>query len=340
MKNRALSPIILLFFAFFISAVSIAQNNPYGSYYGDDKNNRNSSRRFNRRCTEPFAAKAFNRDYGGLSNANYYHIDKELRDYTKAHCLTADQIRRLALLLPTDREKYDYLTFALIYVFDIENYSLAGTVLANRNARDGFYRFLVREGVPAGDYYTDPYYANNGYYGNNGNMMPPPPQYADRYGNVYGNAYNNNSNAYNNNNSYNNNPNGNRYDNRPNPNDYDYNNNSNRNNTYPNGQVGINTGYRGLMTYKEFEVLKEKIKQNTFEKGKLEAAKNLTRENVLTSNQIAEITRMFSFDTNRLDYAKFAYDFVYDRENYYAIGDAMSFEGNKKELIRFIENHK
>jgi hypothetical protein len=337
MKNRALRPILMTLFAFVLSVLAIAQNNPYGSYYGDDKNNRNSSRRFNRRCTEPFANKAFNRDFGGLSNTNLYHIDKGLRDYTKARCLTADQIRRLALLLPTDREKYDFLTYGLTYVFDIENYALAGTVLANRNAKDGFYRFLVREGVPAGDYYTDPYYATNGAYNYNGNMMPPPPQYADRYGNVYGNAYNNNNNNAYSNNPYNGNSNENRYDNRPSPNDYNYN---TPNNNYPNGQVGINAGHKGLMTYKEFEVIKEKIKQNTFEKGKLEAAKNLTRENVLTVNQIAEITRMFNFDNSRLDYAKFAFDFTYDRENYYAISDIMSFEGNKKELIRYIETRR
>ena len=307
---------------------AFSQSNPYGEYAGSD-NNRNGSRRFARRCTEPFPARAFNRDYVGMSNTNFYHIDKELREYTKSRCLTSEQIRRLTLLLPTDREKYDYLTFSLNYVFDIENFAMAGSVLVNRNAKDGFYRFLVREGVPAGDYFSEPYYAGNSYY------AVPPPQY-DRYGNAYSN---NNRNNPNNNDPYysNNNNNGRDYYGNPN-------NDTRNGNQYDNqnrqGQVGINGGYKGLMTYQEFEILKDKIKQNTFEKGKLDAAKMLTKENVLTTNQVAEITRMFNLDGNRLEYAKFAYEFVYDRENFAAVADAMSFEKSRKDLQNYVETHR
>ena len=331
----------ILTILFAVCAFTIfAQNNPYGDNYRDD-NNRNGSRRFARRCTEPFPARSFNRDYAGLSNANYFHLDKELRDYSKSRCLTSEQIRRLAILLPTDREKYDYLTYGLNHVFDVENYSLAGTVLANRNARDGFYRFLVREGVPAGDYYADPYYAGTGgAFVYNGAVVAPPPY--DRYGNANNNRNNNNNNNdndyYNNdaygNKNYSRNDRDNDTDNRSGNNGYDNNKNNN------NGQSGINAGYRGLMTYKEFEILKDKIKQNTFEKGKLESAKSLTKENVLTSNQIAEITRMLNFDNNRLDYAKFAYDYVYDHENYGVVADAMSFENSRKELQRYMDGRK
>jgi hypothetical protein len=343
---KSIKSILTIFFAVCALAIS-AQNNPYGDNYRDDSN-RNGSRRFARRCTESFPARSFNRDYAGLSNANYFHLDKELRDYTKSRCLTSEQIRRLALLLPTDREKYDYLTYGLAHVFDIENYSLAGAVLANRNARDGFYRFLVREGVPAGDYYNDPYFAGTG----NGYAVIATPQY-DRYGNVYNNNnnYGNNNSNYNRNNNnsdpnYNNDafnhPWGKEYkrnddDNRGRNNNNTYDNN--RNDDY-NGQAGINSGYRGLMTYKEFELLKDRIKQNTFEKGKLETAKSLTRENVLTSNQIAEITRMLNFDNNRLDYAKFAYDYAYDRENFTSVSDAMSFDKSRKELQKYVAGQR
>ena len=330
MKN--IKSVLTILFAIITLATNFAQNNPYAESdrYGDNKQ-RNGSRRFTRQCTEPFPARSFNRDYAGMSTTNFYHIDKELRDYTKSRCLTSEQIRRLTLFLPTDREKYDYLTFSLNYVFDIENFAMAGAVLSNRNARDGFYKFLVREGVPAGDYYADPYYAANGAY-----CAPPPPQY-DRYGNGYGNRNDNRNAPANNDPYYSNNNNGNNNNNR----DYYGNQNNNPNsNQYNQGQAGINSGYRGLMTYQEFEILKEKIKQNTFEKGKLDAAKLLTKENVLTTNQISEITRMFNFDNNRLEYAKFAYEYVYDRENYTAVGDAMSFENSRKDLQRYVESRR
>ena len=150
-----------------------AQNNNSSD---NRSNNNRGSRRFTRRCTEPFSMRSFNRDYSGLASTNYYHLDHELRDYSKERCLSAEQIRRLAILFPTDREKYEFLTFAFNHVFDIENFAMTGTVLANRNAKDAFYRFLVREGVPAGDYFFDPYYAQSGGYCYNG-VQQAPPQY-------------------------------------------------------------------------------------------------------------------------------------------------------------------
>ena len=322
-----------------------AQNNNSSD---NRSNNNRGSRRFTRRCTEPFSMRSFNRDYSGLASTNNYHLDHELRDYSKERCLSAEQIRRLAILFPTDREKYEFLTFAFNHVFDIENFAMTGTVLANRNAKDAFYRFLVREGVPAGDYFFDPYYAQSGGYCYNG-IQQVPPQYRDqRMNNPYDNPYNNSNNP-----NYNRNQNSQNYsDNNNGKNPYDnfepqnngqngQNPNGNLNTQNPNnGQGNINAGYRGMMTYKEFEILKEKIKQNTFEKGKIETAKNLTRENVLTANQIAEITRIFSYDTNRLDYAKFAYDYAADKENYNVVNETLAFEVNKKDLQRYVDSRK
>ena len=332
---RKLKPVILILFAFLsaFDAFSQGGSNPYGDNYSNN-NARSNGRRFNRQCNEPFPMRSFNRDYAGVSSANYYHLDKTLKEYTRLRCLTAEQIRRLALLFPTDRDKYEYLTYSLTHVFDIENYALAGAVLANRNARDAFYRYLVREGVPAGDYFADPYLAQNGYI-NNGYVMPvPPPQYIDRYGNAYSsppsrNGYDNRNNPYDN------------YGQGGTPNNgYDNYNPNNPPNNGANNQYGINSGFRGLMTYKEFEILKDRVKQNTFDKGKLDSAKSILRENTLTANQISEIARLFNYDSNRLEFGKYAFDFAYDKENYAAVVDAMAFEVNKKELQRYIENRR
>jgi hypothetical protein len=340
---KSIKSILFALFAILTLVTSFAQKTSFGDNYRDD-NNRNGSRRFVRRNMEPWPMQAFNRDYVGLSNSNYAFIDKELRNYTRSHNLTSEQIRRLALLLPTDHEKYDYLTYSLAHVYDIDTYSSTSTVLINRNAKEGFYRFLVREGVPAGDYNADSYYVGTGGY--NPNMVP---QY-DRYGNAYNNNYNNNRNNNNNDPHYNNDAFNHPYSKEYKRNDDDDNRDNrdrNNNNTYDNNRNGYNnrqadnnTGNRGLMSNKDFEILKDRIKQNSSENSKLDAAKSFTRDNTLTSSQISDITRLLNTDNNRLDYAKFAYDYAYDRENYNTVSYTMSFEKSRRDLQKFIDGHK
>ena len=251
------------------------------------------------------------------------------------------QIRRLAHLLPTDREKFDYLTFSLAHVYfkDVPNYAVTSTVLTNQDARYAYYRFLVREGINV-DQNAEAYVADKGF-----NISMFPPQY-DRYGNPILNDFNNrrlnNSDTYYSNNDGFNHSYSKEY--KRQDNDFDNtrtNRDRNNNNTYDNnrGQLGNNLGYRD-MTYREFEALKDRIKQNTLDKGKLDIAKSLTRENTFTSSQIADITRLINADNSRLEFAKFAYDYVYDRVNYFAVVEALSFEKSKKELTQHISNRK
>ena len=178
---RPIGTTIIFFIITILSTLgATAQNNPYGDSY----KNSNSRSRPHRHCTQPYSNKFFNRDYAGLGNSNMTHIANELESYIKYRCLTSEQVRRLAILVPTDRDKYDFLAHAFNYVFDIENYAMTGSVLANRNARESFYRFLVKEGIPAGDYYND-------YYANIGGYYAPPPVYTQQRPNPNDNSYNN-----------------------------------------------------------------------------------------------------------------------------------------------------
>jgi Domain of unknown function (DUF4476) len=302
--------IVSILFFTLVAQILMAQPNQANAY---GNRSRNEVYRRQHNCTEPFPIRSFNRDYAGLSSANIYHLEKTLKEYTRLRCLTSEQVRRLAMLFPTDREKYDYLVYSFNHVFDIENYAMTGTTLANRNAKDGFYRFLVQEGVPAGDYFTDPYVVMNDPY------RYTTPQYRDRYGNIVDSRYQNND-PYAGRNT--------------NPSDYDYNRYNNNGN---NNGAGINEGYNGMLSYQEFAILMDQIRRNTFDKGRMEEAKKLTRNNRLTVNQILEITRLFTFENNRLEYAKFAYEYAYDRQNYQQVVDVMAFENSKKELRKYIE---
>lgn len=89
----------------------------------------------------------------------------------------------------------------------------------------------------------------------------------------------------------------------------------------------------------EFEGIKKSINSNGFDDTKLSQAKTIVQKKCLTSNQVKEICKLFGFEDTMLDFAKFAYDWVYDQENYYVVNDAFNFESSKTELNNFISTY-
>jgi hypothetical protein len=58
----------------------------------------------------------------------------------------------------------------------------------------------------------------------------------------------------------------------------------------------------------------------------------------LSTDQIIEIVNLFSFEENKLDYAKFAYSKCVDKNNYFIVNDAFSFSSSTDELTEYIES--
>lgn len=102
-------------------------------------------------------------------------------------------------------------------------------------------------------------------------------------------------------------------------------------------------GYNGKigcpwpMSEQDFAGATNSISSKSFEESRLTIAKQITSSNCLVCSQIVEIMGLFSFEETRLEYAKFAYDYVYDLNNYYKLNDAFSFESSIEELNAYIQ---
>lgn len=90
------------------------------------------------------------------------------------------------------------------------------------------------------------------------------------------------------------------------------------------------------MRNSDFSKAKGSISSKSFEDSKLSIAKQITRGNCLSSNQVKEIMELFSFEETRLDFAKFAYDYTYDKGNYFQVNDAFQFEMTIEELDEYL----
>jgi len=98
----------------------------------------------------------------------------------------------------------------------------------------------------------------------------------------------------------------------------------------------ISPTYYQPMSPEDFASAKASISSKSFEDSKLTLAKQIAASNHLTSKQVKEIMQLFSFEDSKLDFAKFAYKYVYDPNNYYIVNDAFKFSSSIDELNEFI----
>lgn len=78
------------------------------------------------------------------------------------------------------------------------------------------------------------------------------------------------------------------------------------------------------------------ISNESFDSSKLSLAKQVVSTNPMTASQILGICKLFSFESNKLEFAKFAYGFCVDPNKYFLLNDAFNYESSKRELNEFI----
>lgn len=83
-----------------------------------------------------------------------------------------------------------------------------------------------------------------------------------------------------------------------------------------------------------FQDLSLRMRNARFENDRLLIAKEYARNFPITSAQTADIMRMFSFESSRLHFARFAHRHVVDPQNYYIVYDAFSFSSSRHQLRR------
>lgn len=78
------------------------------------------------------------------------------------------------------------------------------------------------------------------------------------------------------------------------------------------------------------------IKNENFDEKRLATAKRIITDNPMNTRQIANICKLFSFEANRLEFAKYAYFHCVDPNKYFLLDEVFTFESSKDELHEFI----
>lgn len=94
------------------------------------------------------------------------------------------------------------------------------------------------------------------------------------------------------------------------------------------------------MSPSDFNDLEASIAAKTFEDTKLTIARQVLRDRCLFVSQVRSIMRQFTFEQNRLEFAKYAYDYTYDIGNYFKVNDMFTFESSTEELDEYIRSRR
>jgi Domain of unknown function (DUF4476) len=99
-------------------------------------------------------------------------------------------------------------------------------------------------------------------------------------------------------------------------------------------------GCGAAMATAAFAAAKSAIVPAASEVSKLSAAKQLAQNNCLSSTQITDVMQMLTSESSKLDFTKFAFDHISDKNNYTNVINSFSSEAVKKELNNFIMSKK
>ena len=91
------------------------------------------------------------------------------------------------------------------------------------------------------------------------------------------------------------------------------------------------------MSQADFDEAYAMIQRESFDETRLTIAKQVVAANPMTVNQIAQIAKLFSFESNRLEFAKYVYRYCIDKNKYYAIYEVFDFDSSKQELNEYIQ---
>lgn len=105
-----------------------------------------------------------------------------------------------------------------------------------------------------------------------------------------------------------------------------------------NGKVVVsgNSGCSKSMDDASFAKAVQNVSSKGFDETKLSTAKQIIKANCFTSEQVKTMLSVFGFEETKLDFAKFAYDYCFDTNNYYIINDAFGFDSTIEELNEFL----
>lgn len=111
-------------------------------------------------------------------------------------------------------------------------------------------------------------------------------------------------------------------------------------NSIPSPSLPANCNVQFPMSDYDFNQLKSSLLNRAFESTRLAIAKQATANRYLSAHQVADLMRVFDFDSSRLEIARYAYGRTVDKQNYFLTYNSFIFESSINELNNYIDHFR
>ncbi|MDX5347530.1 MAG: DUF4476 domain-containing protein [Hymenobacteraceae bacterium] len=91
-----------------------------------------------------------------------------------------------------------------------------------------------------------------------------------------------------------------------------------------------------LLDQYALDYLFQSIGSKTFESSKVTIAKQAVSGGSVLAEDVKRIMELFTYESSRVDFAKFAYHYTCDKQNYFIVNDAFEYSSSIDELNRYI----
>ncbi|MFI5219511.1 MAG: DUF4476 domain-containing protein [Bacteroidia bacterium] len=92
------------------------------------------------------------------------------------------------------------------------------------------------------------------------------------------------------------------------------------------------------MSNYDFDMLRNSVESKSFESTRMQIVKQVLSERLISTRQVMELMNLMWFESSKLELAKFAFGRTLDKENYFRVNDAFTFESSITELNEFLRH--
>ena len=90
----------------------------------------------------------------------------------------------------------------------------------------------------------------------------------------------------------------------------------------------------------EFKDILQSLRRESLENTRSQVARQIvtSSRSLFRSSQVKQMVQCFSFDSSKLEFAKLAYEFTFDKEKYFLVNEAFDFDSSRQNLARHIDS--